>query len=153
MTNTYKTSNYAGLHFLCISDLKQQTVILKNIFIHLKFNIMKNLRNSVTLIGRLGFDPEIKNLDSGKKLAKMSIATDDSYRDASGNKVEQTQWHQVIAWGKTAEIAEKYLKKGKEVAIEGKLVHRNYEDKDGNKKYITEVNVNEILMLGGNAKS
>jgi single-strand DNA-binding protein len=109
---------------------------------------MKNLRNSVTLIGRLGFDPEVKNLDSGKKVAKISLATDDSYYDAKGNKVEQTQWHQLTAWGSKAEITEKYLKKGKEIAIEGKLSHSSYDDKDGNKKFVTEVIVNEILMLG-----
>ena len=110
---------------------------------------MNNLKNKVQLIGNLGMNPEIKNLDSGKKLAKFSIATNESYRNAKGEKIEETQWHNLVAWGKTAEIIEKYVKKGNEIAIEGKLVNRNYDDKDGNKRYVTEVLVNEILMLGG----
>ena len=109
---------------------------------------MNNLKNKVQLIGNLGMNPEIKNLDSGKKLAKFSIATNESYKNAQGEKVEDTQWHNLVAWGKTAEIIEKYLKKGNEVAIEGKLVNRNYDDKDGNKRYVTEIVINEILMLG-----
>ena len=110
---------------------------------------MNNLKNKVQLIGNLGMNPEIKNLDSGKKLAKFSIATNESYRNAKGDKIEDTQWHNLIAWGKTAEIIEQYVKKGNEIAIEGKLINRNYDDKDGNKRYVTEVLVNEILMLGG----
>jgi single-strand DNA-binding protein len=110
---------------------------------------MNNLKNKVQLIGNLGMNPEIKNLDSGKKLAKFSIATNETYRNAKGDKIEDTQWHNLIAWGKTAEIIEKYVTKGNEIAIEGKLVNRNYDDKDGNKRYVTEVLVNEILMLGG----
>jgi single-strand DNA-binding protein len=109
---------------------------------------MNNLRNKVQLIGNLGMNPEIKNLDSGKKLAKFSIATNESYKNAKGEKIEDTQWHNLVAWGKTAEIIEKYVKKGNEIAIEGKLVNRNYDDKDGNKRYVTEVLVNEVLMLG-----
>ena len=109
---------------------------------------MNNLRNKVQLIGNLGMNPEIKNLDSGKKLAKFSIATNESYKNAKGEKIEDTQWHNLIAWGKTADIIEKYLQKGNEVAVEGKLTNRSYDDKDGNKRYITEIVVNEILMLG-----
>ncbi len=109
---------------------------------------MNNLKNKVQLIGNLGMNPEIKNLDSGKKLAKFSIATNESYRNANGDKIEDTQWHNLIAWGKTAEIIEKYVKKGNEIAVEGKLVNRNYDDKDGNKRYVTEILVNEILMFG-----
>ena len=100
---------------------------------------MSTLRNKVQLIGNLGANPEVVNLESGKKLAKFSIATNESYKNAKGEKVEDTQWHNVIAWGKTAEIVENYLTKGNEVAIEGKLVNRNYDDKDGNKRYVTEV--------------
>jgi len=114
----------------------------------IKIKIMNALRNKVQLIGNLGKNPEIITLDSGKKLAKFSIATNESYKNAKGEKVEDTQWHNVIAWNKTAEIVEKYLVKGNEVAIEGKLTTRNYEDKDGIKKYITEIIVNELLMLG-----
>jgi single-strand DNA-binding protein len=110
---------------------------------------MNNLKNKVQLIGNLGMNPEIKNLESGKKLAKFSIATNESYKNAKGEKIEDTQWHNLIAWGKTADIIEKYLKKGNEIAIEGKLVNRNYDDKDGNKRYITEIVINELLMLGG----
>ena len=106
------------------------------------------IKNKVQLIGRLGDKPEIKDLDGGKKLAKMRIATNETYRNAKGEKVTETQWHNVIAWGKLAEIAEKYLDKGKEVAIEGKLVNRSYTDKAGSKKYICEVQASELLMLG-----
>lgn len=110
---------------------------------------MNNLKNKVQLIGNLGMNPEIKILESGKKLAKFSIATNESYKNAKGEKVEDTQWHNLIAWGKTADIIEQYLQKGNEVAIEGKLSNRSYDDKDGNKRYITEIVVNELLMLGG----
>ena len=110
---------------------------------------MKNLRNSVQLIGNLGMDPDVKTLESGKTLAKLSIATTDKYTNNKGEKIQDTTWHNLVAWGKTAEIAEKYLKKGSEVAIEGKLTNRSYENKEGIKKYITEIVVNEILMLGG----
>ena len=109
---------------------------------------MNTLRNKVQLIGNLGNSPEIITLDSGKKLAKFSIATNESYKNAAGEKITETQWHNLIAWNKTAEIVEKYLEKGKEIAIEGKLTSRSYDDKEGNKKYITEVVVNELLMLG-----
>ena len=109
---------------------------------------MTALKNKVQLIGNLGSKPEVKNTENGKKLARFSLATNESYRDAKGEKVSETQWHRVIAWGKVAEIAEKYLEKGKEIAIEGKLINRSYTDKLGNKKYVTEVQVNELLMLG-----
>ena len=109
---------------------------------------MNALRNKVQLIGNLGANPEIKTFDQGKKLAKMNLATNESYKNAKGEWVKETQWHNLIAWGKTAEIVEKLLKKGSEVAIEGKLINRNYTDKDGNKRYITEIEVNELLMLG-----
>ncbi len=112
---------------------------------------MYALKNKVQLIGNLGNAPEVKTLDSGKKMARFSVATNESYRNAKGEKVTETQWHNLVAWGKLAEIAEKYLGKGKEVAIEGKLVSRSYNDKEGNKKYITEIQVNELLMLGAKA--
>ncbi|HEX5653555.1 MAG TPA: single-stranded DNA-binding protein [Chitinophagaceae bacterium] len=113
---------------------------------------MYALRNKVQLIGNLGNAPEIKTLETGKKLATFSIATSESYRNAKGEKVTETQWHRVVAWGKLAEIAEKYFDKGKEVAIEGKLVSRSYQDKEGQKKYITEVQAGEMLMLGAKGK-
>ncbi len=109
---------------------------------------MNSLRNRVQLIGNLGNDPEVLELESGKKLAKFSIATNDSYRNSSGEVIKDTQWHNVVAWGKTAEIIEKYLVKGKEVAVEGKLTTRSYETKEGEKRYTTEVVCNELLMLG-----
>ena len=108
---------------------------------------MNALRNKVQLIGNLGMNPEIKNLDGGKKLAKFSIATNESYKNAKGELVKETSWHNLKAWGKTAEIIEKYLTKGSEVAIEGKLVNSNYTDKEGVKRYVTEVEVNEVLLL------
>ncbi|WP_299097903.1 single-stranded DNA-binding protein [uncultured Winogradskyella sp.] len=111
---------------------------------------MNTLKNKVQLIGNLGNDPEITNFESGKILAKFSIATNDSYKNAQGEKVNDTQWHNVVAWGKTAQIIEKYITKGKEIAIEGKLTSRTWEDKDGIKRYTTEVVCNELLMLGKN---
>ena len=109
---------------------------------------MSTLRNKVQLIGNLGQDPEIINLESGRKLAKFSIATNETYKNQKGEKVTDTQWHNIVAWGKTAEIIETYLSKGKEVAIEGKLTSRSYDDKEGNKRYVTEVVCNELVMLG-----
>ncbi len=109
---------------------------------------MSTLRNKVQLLGNLGNEPEIITLDSGKKIAKFSIATNESYKNAKGEKVTDTQWHNVIAWNKTAEIIEKYLKKGNEIMVEGKLTSRSYETKEGEKRYITEVVCNELLMLG-----
>jgi len=113
---------------------------------------MYALKNKVQLIGNLGNAPEVKTIEGGKKLARFSIATKESYRNAKGEKVTETTWHNIVAWGKVAEIAEKYLTKGKEVAVEGKLINNSYTDKDGNKKYSTEVQVSEILMLGSKAE-
>jgi single-strand DNA-binding protein len=110
---------------------------------------MNALQNKVQLIGNLGNNPDVRNTESGKKMARISIATNENYRNAKGETVKETQWHNAIAWGKNAELAEKYLIKGSQVAIEGKLVNRNYVDKDGIKRYITEVQVNDILFLGG----
>jgi single-strand DNA-binding protein len=114
---------------------------------------MYALKNKVQLIGNLGKAPEVINTEKGKKLARFSIATNESYRNAQGEKITDTQWHSLVAWGKTAEIAEKYLNKGTEIAVEGKLVNRSYTDKEGNKKYITEIQVNEILIFGNKATS
>ncbi len=109
---------------------------------------MSNLRNSVRLLGFLGADPEIKTIGEKKKLAKVTIATNDSYRNDKGEKVEETQWHNLIMWDGLAAIAEKYLHKGSEVSVEGKLTSHSYTDKEGVKKYFTEVLVSEVLMLG-----
>jgi len=108
---------------------------------------MNNVKNKVQLIGNLGNAPEIKILDGGKKLARISLATNETYKNAKGEKITETQWHNVIAWDKTAEIMEKYFTKGLEVLIEGKLVNHNYTDKEGNKRYATEVQANELLIL------
>ena len=113
---------------------------------------MYALRNKVQLIGNLGQVPEIRTTEKGKKLARFSIATNDTYRGANGEKITETYWHSLVAWGKLAELAEKYLTKGKEVAVEGKLVYRNYTDKDGVKRNATEVVVNEIVLLGSKTK-
>lgn len=109
---------------------------------------MSNLRNNVQLIGRLGNDPEVRTFDSGKKKASFSIATSETYKNQKGEKVQDTQWHNVVIWGKLADVAGQYLKKGSEVAVQGKLVHRDYETANGEKKYITEVNVSDMVMLG-----
>lgn len=110
---------------------------------------MSTLRNKVQLIGHVGNEPEILNLESGKKLAKFSIATNESYKNSKGEKITDTQWHNIVAWGKTAELIENYVPKGKEVGIEGKLTSRSYEDKEGVKRYVTEIVCNELLLMGG----
>ena len=109
---------------------------------------MSSLRNRVQLIGNLGMAPEIVNLESGKKLAKFSLATSEKYKNAKGELITDTQWHNIVAWGKTAEIIEKYVEKGKQVAIEGKLTSRSYENAAGEKRYVTEVIANELQLLG-----
>ena len=104
--------------------------------------------NKVFLIGRLGKDPVIKHFDNGGAVAEFSLATDDSYKDKQGNKVEQTDWHNIkINYPRLAEVAEKYLKKGSQIFVEGKIKTRSYDDKDGNKRYITEVVVESFKML------
>lgn len=109
---------------------------------------MNALRNRVQLIGRAGNDPEIKSFDNGKKLANINLATSEKYTNQKGERVEDTQWHRLVAWGKTAEIIEKYVTKGKEIVIEGKLANRSYDDKNGEKRYVTEIVINELLLLG-----
>ncbi|MBN2613147.1 MAG: single-stranded DNA-binding protein [Bacteroidales bacterium] len=114
---------------------------------------MNNLRNSVNLIGNLGMDPEIKQLDNGRKLARFTLATTETFKNAEGKQIKETQWHQLVAWGGSATIAEKYLKKGREVAVNGRLTHRSYEDKQGSTRYITEIVVNDIVLLGNGQKN
>ncbi|CAN5230288.1 single-stranded DNA-binding protein [soil metagenome] len=108
---------------------------------------MNTLRNSVRLVGNLGMDPEVKNFDNNRKMARLSLATSESYKNDKGEKVTDTQWHNLVIWGAQAKLAEDFLKKGDEVAIEGKLVNRNYTDKDGNKRYVCEVVVNDFLKM------
>jgi single-strand DNA-binding protein len=112
---------------------------------------MNTIKNKVQLIGNLGNDPEIFTFDNGSKKATLSIATNDSYKNKEGKKVEDVQWHNVVFFGKTVDIVEKFLMKGSEIAIEGKLTTRSYEAKDGEKRYVTEVVASELLMLGKKA--
>ncbi len=114
---------------------------------------MNTLKNKVHLIGNLGFDPEVREIAQGRKVARLSVATNDSYRNASGERVTDTQWHTVVAWGTTAEAVEKMLRKGSPVALEGRLVHRSYETKDGTKRYITEVVMNDFQLLPGKTEA
>jgi len=116
--------------------------------IYVSFNCLNAMKNRVQLIGHVGQDPEVKTVGNNRKLANLTLATNDHYYNDAGEKVEQTEWHRLTAWGKTAEIIEKYVSKGKEIGIQGKLTHRSYEDKDGSKKYVTDVVVDELLLLG-----
>lgn len=110
---------------------------------------MKNLRNNVRLIGNLGTDPEIREFSSGKKVAKFPLATTDIYKNKDGEKISDTQWHNIVAWDGTAKVAEKICKKGYKIAVEGKLTSRSYEDNQGQKKYVTEVIASELMLLKG----
>lgn len=114
---------------------------------------MSTLRNRVLLIGNLGQDPEIKTLDSGKKVANFTIATHDTFKNNDGQKVEETTWHNIVAWNGLAELASRFLKKGREVAVDGRIVYKSYEDKKGVTKYITEIVLNEMLLLRASAKN
>ncbi len=110
---------------------------------------MRSLRNSVQLIGNLGVNPEVKEVTNGSKMARFSLATSETYKNQQGEKVTDTQWHNLIIWGKQAEIAEKFLKKGSRIAVEGKLETNSYESKEGEKKYFTQIRVNDFVMLDG----
>ncbi|HTE29462.1 MAG TPA: single-stranded DNA-binding protein [Chryseolinea sp.] len=110
---------------------------------------MSTLRNNVKLIGHVGKDPEVRTFDGGRKMATFTIATNDSYKNPKGEKIVDTQWHTLVVWGKLADVAGQYIKKGNEVAVEGKLVHKVYETSAGEKRYVTEINVKEMLMLKG----
>jgi single-strand DNA-binding protein len=114
---------------------------------------MNTLRNSVKLIGRLGQDPQVKTLDKGNKFAKFSLATSDSFIGKDGNKQEQTQWHNIVVWGSLAGICEKYLKKGKEIAIDGRLTYRTWEDKNGTKHVSSEIVANDFIFIGSKNQS
>ena len=107
-----------------------------------------SLRNKVTLIGHTGKEVEIFNFENGNRKANVTLATNDFYINATGERVEETQWHNLVAFGKTVDILEKYVPKGKEIAIEGKLTYRSYDDKDGTKRFLTEIRIEEILLLG-----
>jgi len=109
---------------------------------------MNTLKNSVLLIGQLGMDPEFKILESGQQLVKFSLATNESYNNKNGEKVEKTQWHIIVVWGKLAEVMSKLLKKGKKIALRGKLDYNQYQSKDGTTRYFTQIIANEIELLG-----
>lgn len=104
--------------------------------------------NKVILIGNLGADPEVRSLESGVKVATINVATSESYKDKSGERQTQTEWHRVVLWRGLAEVVEKYLKKGSQVYIEGRLRTRSYDDQDGKKMYVTEIEARELTMLG-----
>lgn len=108
---------------------------------------MNSLRNRVQLIGNLGQDPEIRNLESGKKVAHFTLATNETYKNNDGQKVEETTWHNIVAWNGLADTASKFLKKGKQVAVEGRLAYRSYEDKKGTTKNVTEIVLDQLMML------
>jgi single-strand DNA-binding protein len=108
---------------------------------------MNSLKNKVILIGNLGQDPDTKTTESGKKVAHFTLATDDGYKNAEGQKVNETTWHNIVAWNGLADIAERFLKKGNQVAVDGRIVYRSYDDKKGVTKYITEIVLNELVLL------
>lgn len=108
---------------------------------------MNNLKNSVQLIGHLGADPEMKTLEKGTSLAQIRVATTEKYKNAAGEWTEDTQWHSCTLWESLAQRAHDYLKKGSYVLIQGRLIHRNYEDAQGIKRYVTEIRVNNFLIL------
>ena len=114
---------------------------------------MKNLRNKVQLIGNLGADPEVREFESGKTVVTMSLATTESYRNKNGDYSKEVQWHKVIAWNNLAKSIGKYLKKGNEVVIDGKLNHRTYEGNDGKQRKITEVVANDFIILKRKAEA
>jgi single-strand DNA-binding protein len=108
---------------------------------------MNSLKNKVQLIGYLGQDPETKTIESGKKVTHFTMATDESYKNSEGQKVSETTWHNIVAWNGLAELVEKYLKKGRQVAVEGRIVYRTYEDKKGAIRNITEIVLNDLAFL------
>jgi single-strand DNA-binding protein len=108
---------------------------------------MNSLRNRVNLIGNLGQNPETKKLESGKKVTRFTLATSDDYKNSEGQKIKETTWHNIVAWNGLADLAGNYLKKGSQVAVEGRIVYRSYEDKTGVTKYITEIVINDLMML------
>lgn len=105
--------------------------------------------NKVILVGNLGKDPEVRSIESGAKVASFSLATSETYKTKDGQKVEQTEWHNIVVWRGLADVAEKYLKKGSQIYLEGKIRTRSWDDKEGKKKYITEIIGDTFTMLGG----
>ena len=114
---------------------------------------MSSLKNRAILIGRLGRDPETKTIENGKKVTHFTLATDDSFKNADGQKVSEATWHNITAWNGLADVADRFLKKGREVAVEGRIVYRSYEDKKGVMKYITEIVLDDLVLLGSGKNS
>jgi single-strand DNA-binding protein len=110
---------------------------------------MANSVNKVILVGRLGKDPEVKYTQGGTPVAKFTVATNEVWKDQNGEKQERTEWHNIVAWTKLAEICGQYLNKGSRVYIEGRIQTRSWEDKEGNKRYITEIRADSMVMLSG----
>jgi single-strand DNA-binding protein len=108
--------------------------------------------NKVILVGNLGQDPEVRYTPSGIAVCNMRLATNEAYRDAEGNLVERTEWHNLVAWGRLAEICSQYLRKGSKVYVEGSLQTRSWEDRDGNTRYTTEIKIREMVMLDGRSE-
>ena len=122
-------------------------------FFHTNFFQMNSLKNRVQLIGHLGAKVDLKQLESGKYLGHVSLATNENYKSQKGDRVEETIWHNLVIWDKPAENLAKYTDKGSEIAVEGKLTNRSYTDKNGDKKFITEVVVSDFLLLDKKAKT
>ena len=123
------------------------------LIVKLNLQVMSSLKNRVILIGRLGRDPETKTIENGKKVTHFTLATDDSYKNADGQKVSEATWHNITAWNGLADVADRFLKKGREVAVEGRIVYRSYEDKKGVMKYITEIVLDDLVLLGSGKNS
>lgn len=135
----FKYTEFCPVDLMKVSDL---------FMYHVQNNFkMNTLRNKVSLIGRLGAQPEVVTFDSGKKLARFSLATNESYKTKEGEWQDVTQWHNVTAWGKTAELVSKHLNKGHEIVVEGRLVNNAYETKEGEKRFNTNVEISEFLLL------
>ena len=109
--------------------------------------------NKVILVGNLGRDPEVRYIKDGTAVANLRLATSETWNDQNGQKQERTEWHRVVAWGKLAEIAKEYMSKGRQIYVEGKLQTRSWDDRDGNKRYTTEVKADQIIMLGSRGDS
>ncbi|MDI9336838.1 MAG: single-stranded DNA-binding protein [Alphaproteobacteria bacterium] len=111
------------------------------------------IKNKIQLMGNLGKDPDLKSIGTDKKVATFSLATNETYYNSQGEKITETIWHNIVAWGKLAEISEKYLSKGSEILLEGRLINRTYADKNGNKKFTSEVQISELVMIGKRLKN
>src|SRR5512140_467873 len=108
--------------------------------------------NKVILVGRLGADPDMRYTPSGQGVCEMRVATSESWNDKNGQRQERTEWHRIVVWGKRAEVCSKYLSKGRQVYVEGRIQTRSYDDKEGNKKYMTEIIASDVQFLGGGGK-